>query len=186
MTERIIVAVKDLLPASLKGIGGVIKTEIGKEGKAGFPGFAWNLIGSKANDVLRGTLNGDVFELLARGWCAARELHKYTDPTKHPRGERSVVFLGQHTLTCKAYPMIIVTVGPTQYPPLRLTLELKATFRTAALTVQDGHIRSLDAGDCSVSAQLKYGEIKLHDELKSRNITLPGKLEFEAPGLAIH
>jgi hypothetical protein len=185
MTEGIIVTVQDLLPANLKGMDEVIETALGKEGNVGFPGFAWKVIGSEANDALRGTLNGDEFELLARGWCAARELHKYTDRVEHPLGERSVVFLGEHTLVSNAYPVIIVTVGPTQYPPLRLTLELKAIFRTAALTIQDGHIRTLSAGDCSVSAQLKYGEFKLHDELKSRDVTLPGKLEFKAPGLAI-
>lgn len=186
MTEQIAVTVKDLLPASLKGINEVIQMELGKENNPGFPGFVWELIGSEGNNALRGALSSDVFELLARGWCAARELHKYTDRTEHPRGERSVVFLGEHTLTSTAYPVIIVSVGATQFRPLRLTLELKANFRTAALTIQDGHIRTLSAGDCSVSAQLKYGEFKLHDELKSRDVTLPGKLEFDKPGLAIH
>ena len=185
MTERIVVAVRDLLPADLNRMDQVIETELGKEHGAGFPGFVWKLIGSEANDALRATLSSDMFELLAKGWCVARELHKYSDRAKHPPGERSIVFLGEHTLTSSVYPVIIVTVGPTQYPPLRLTLELKATFRTAALTIQDGHIRALSAGDCAVSAQLKYGELKLHDELKSRDVTLPGKLEFEAPGLAL-
>jgi hypothetical protein len=186
MPEQKAVTVEDLLPARVQGIDEVIATELAKDGNTSLPVFALKLLGSEANDALRGALNIDVCELLARGWCAARELHKFTDCAKHPRGERSIVFLGEHSLTCKVHPVITISLGPTQFPPLRMTLELRANFRTAALTIQDGYITALSDGDCSVSTLLKYGEVKLHDELKSRNLTFPGKLKFEAPGLAIH
>lgn len=175
-----------LLPKTLNRFDHIIESEIAKDAKASFPGFAWKMIGTEADDAVRRKLDDtDVFEILTKAWCSARELHKYADRTKHPPREKSVVFLGEHSLTVNIHPDIVIKVGPTQFPPLHFTLELKANVRSAALTIQDGHIKSLGAGDCFATAQLKYGDVNLHDELESKHLFLPGKLEFRKPGLSI-
>jgi hypothetical protein len=70
-------------------------------------------------------------------------------------------------------------------PPLRFTLELTAQFKAVALAIKAGHIGAVGAGECFVSAQLKYGEVNLHPALDSRHVKLPGEFRFAAPGLAI-
>ena len=69
--------------------------------------------------------------------------------------------------------------------PLRFTVVLKGHFRSVALVIRDGCITGLDSGDCSVSAQLKCGEVPLHKEAESRHVILPGYLVFPLPGVAI-
>jgi hypothetical protein len=185
MTSAATITVRDLLPANLDQMDHVMQVELNKENTAGLPAYAWKLIGSGANDAVHDALDLDIFELLAQGWCIARELHEYTDPTRHPPAEKSTVFLGSHTLTTVLHPTIVVTVEGIKYPPLNLALALNADFRAAALSIQNGHITSLNSGDCAVSAQLKYADVNLHNPLQSRPVTLPGKLTFNTPGLAI-
>jgi hypothetical protein len=162
-----------------------LQAELKRQGADDFPGFAWKIISSDAHEQIHQALNVDAFELLARGWSTARELEKYADPKLHPPAERSDVFLGEHTLTSTAQPEIVVTVGGVRFRPITLTLELNANFRSAGLTIQNGHIVALHAGDCWVSAQLKFGDQDLHVPLESKRLQLPGELIFPSPGLPI-
>jgi len=68
---------------------------------------------------------------------------------------------------------------------LALYPDVDCAFRSAALSICDGHITAIDAGDCSVGAQLKYKDMKLHKELESREMKLPGRLQLQPPGLEI-
>ena len=65
------------------------------------------------------------------------------------------------------------------------TVELKAAFRCADLTIQDGRIVEIAGGDCQATAQLKYRDTKLHKALKSRQVALTRPCVLAAPGLAI-
>jgi hypothetical protein len=188
MTEQSGVLVSELLPDSFSRMDQVVQSELSKNasvGEAKLPRFAWHLIESQTTKALHDVLACDVFELLARAWCTARELHKYADESEHPRTERSIVSLGEHVLATAVHPVIVVIIGSLRCPPLRFTLELNATFRSAVLLIRGGYIKSLSAGDCTVGAQLKYGEQPLHDELKSKTVTVPGQFDFAAPGLKL-
>jgi len=83
------------------------------------------------------------------------------------------------------HPILDVTIGVIGHVRLRFTLALAAEFRSAELSIRDGHIVAIGAGDCSVSAQLKYDEVNLHDELKSRIVKLSEPIRLAPPGLAI-
>lgn len=188
MTEASGCRVRELLPDDLEHMDEVIKDELVREsgGQAvSLPGVALQVAGSKAAEAVYAVMDCDVFELLARAWCTARELHEYKDDVRHPRGQQSTLFLGQHSVTVLVHPILSVNIGPIRCAPLRFNLELAADFRSAELSILDGHIVAVAAGDCSVSAQLKYGSVALHDKVKSRDVKLARPLELRAPGLSI-
>jgi hypothetical protein len=179
------VMVSELLPNTFNGMEGVVRDELSKNPAMGLASSMWGFVGSTATDAIRSRLNFDVVELLGRGWVFARELHEYKDPVKHPRGQSSILHLGEHKMTTELHPVLTLMIGPLQPPALRFTLEITAHIRSAALAIRDGHITGLGSGDCFLSAQLKYREFPLHNPLETRRVTLPGHYPFKAPGLAI-
>lgn len=178
------VMVNDLLPGTFNRMEGVVRNEFSKDPAMGMASRVSGLIGSTVTGAILKRLNFDVVELLGRGWVFARELHEYKDPTKHPPGESSIVYLGKHKMKTELYPVLTLIIGPITRE-LRFTLEVTANINSVALSIRDAHIIGLGTGDCSVQAQLKYREFALHDALESRKLTLPGHYDFQAPGLAI-
>lgn len=188
MAEHYGCTVRELLPDRLERMPKILEEKFAEnhsEGRADFPGFAWEVIGSKATEAIQKSLDCDVFELLARAWCKARELQELTASGKYPPGQEATVFLGTHKLATQVHPVLVVTVFSIEGPRLRFTLELAAEFHSAALSILDGHITGIAAGDCSVSAQLKYGEVDLHKKLKSKSLKLFKPIKLTPPGLAI-
>ena len=178
--------VRDLLPDRFDDLDKVVGDELRPgEGGKGFPAMAIRVAGEKAADAVKDALDCDLFETLARAWSNARELREYKDPARHPPGERSSVFLADHKLSATLHPVLDVRVAALAQAKLRFTVELKAAFRCADLTVQDGRIVEIAAGDCQATAQLKYGDTPLHKPMKSRQVTLSKPCRLPAPGLAI-
>ena len=136
--------------------------------------------------AIAGALDVDVFEILAGAWAKARELHEYsTAAGKHPAGETSTVFLGEHELAAELHPTVELTFAAVSHVSLKFTLHLAARLRAAQLTIRNGHIIEIGRCDGSVSAQLKYGETPLHDELKSKDLPLIPSLPLPEPGVRI-
>lgn len=185
MDEQSGVSVKEFLPDKLDGMVDAVKQEACSDPNAGTAKLAWNFIGFEATKALRSALDCDVFELLAQAWCTARELREYTDRSKHPPEEISVLHLGDHKLKTNVDVVLEIAVGELSLTRLRFTVELAAHFRSAALSIRDGHVTDLASGDCSVSAQVKYRDTELHKPMESRKVTLPGRIAFRTPGLAI-
>jgi hypothetical protein len=183
MTEGSELQVRDLLPNSAQ-MEPTIKEALCKDPGIGAARLAWGVIGSQASESLKSVLDFDVFQVLAKGWCLVKELHEYTDRSKHPSGERSVVYLGEHTFVKDVYPTLNITIGSFKGVSLRFTLELTANIRSIALAICDGCITSVGSGDGDVSAQLKYGGIALNTQ-QSKKVPFPAHIPFKAPGLAI-
>jgi hypothetical protein len=182
------VTVRELLPQALAGVEQTMLNGLAQDSPSGnpsLPGFARQIAASEATAVIQKSLDCDVFSLLARGWGLARELKSYTDRSRYPPGTTSVVYLGEHSVTTEVHPVLTLVIGSIECRPLRFTVVLKGHFRSAALVIRDGCITGLDSGDCSVSAQLKYGEVPLHKEAESRHVILPGHLVFSPPGVII-
>jgi len=175
--------VRDLLPSELQ-IERTMKEALSDEGGAGTTRLAWGVIGAQASDAVKSVLNMDALELLGRAWSVAKALHEYTDRSKHPEGERSVVYLGSHRLKKTVYPQLAVTIEPFKPVTLRFALDLVADIRSIALAICNGHITSTGAGDGNLGAQLRYGDIALN-KLQQRKVTFPGSFAFKDPGLAI-
>jgi len=184
MTEQSGCQIRQLLPSSLEQMEGTLKNELCKDPGVSQSKLAWGFVGSEATEAVQSVLNCDVFELVAQGWCVAKELHEYTDTTRHPPGERSIVYLGGHSFVKTIYPVLDITIGSYKCTSLRFTLELAANFRAVALAISDGHITGAGAGDGDVSAQLKYGGVTLHNK-ETRKMPFPARIEFKSPGLAI-
>jgi len=187
MTELSGIALRDLLPESFEGMADLVRKESSRNpapGQASVPDFAWKLIGAKAGDALRESLDGDLFTSFAKGWCLCRELHEYSDPAKHPPGETSLVFLGEHNAT-QTVPLVLdLALGPIPLLSLPFSLDLTAAFESAGLVIQDGRITGLAAGKCHVRAQLRYGNVNLHKAKETRKLNLPAQLDFR-PGWRI-
>jgi hypothetical protein len=183
MTEQSALQVRDLLPDGLQ-LGQTVEAALRSNGGVGAAKFAWRVIGSEATSALKGVLSLDVFEVVARVWCGAKELHDFTDRSKHPAGEKSVVYLGEHAFSKIIYPTLAITIGPYKCPPLRFTLELATTIRSIALAICDGRITSAGAGDGDVTGRLSYGDVDLTKQ-QSRKVPFPAHVAFTAPGLAI-
>ncbi|MBS0432023.1 MAG: hypothetical protein JSS21_06415 [Proteobacteria bacterium] len=188
MSDSSVVEVCKLLPDKFDQFDETLQKEaVVESGQASpsIPGFAWKMVASEAQQDMHDALHMDVFSVLARGWCLARELHQYTDKAKYPPDQTSILTLGKHPASVDLHPVLALSVGEIRFRPLRFTLTLTADFNTATLLIRNGCIIGVASGDCDVGAQLKYGAIPLHQPLKSRHVTLPGRRLFDAPGLAI-
>ena len=184
MNEQSGCQIRELLPVSFDGMAGTMRTELCKQNGVTRGQLAWGFVGLEASSAVRSVLDGDVFEWVARGWCAAEELYEYTDPAKHPPNERAIVHLGEHAFVKVLHPVLEVMVGPIHCGSLRFTLELAANFRAVALAIVRAHIVAVDAGDGFVSAKLKYGDVTLHNA-ETRKVSFPAHLALQPPGLAI-
>ena len=151
---------------------------------ASIPGFIWSVVGARATEAVRGVLDCDVFEQLARAWAKARELKEYAHPSKHPADQEFTEFLGDHTLVAKMHPVVEIGLRGYGKTRLRFTLELSAKIHTAELRILGGRIVAIGAGEGLVAVQLKYRNVKLHDELESVAAKLSQPFVL-SPGLAI-
>lgn len=175
--------IRDLLPDSLQ-IEQTMKGALSQNRGAEAPKLAWNVVGSQASDALKSVLNINVLDALGEAWSVVSQLHEYTDRSKHPEGERSVVYLGGHEFVKTLYPQLTVTIEPFEPVLLRFALDLIADIRSVALAICNGFITSTGAGDGALSAQLKYGDLPLNKP-QQKKVQFPGSFAFKAPGLAI-
>jgi hypothetical protein len=183
MAEPAQLQVRDLLPNGLQ-IDQTMKEALSQDPGIGATRLAWGVIGSQATAALKSVLNIDVLQLLGSAWCVAKELHEFTDRSKHPEGERSVVYLGSHRFKKTVYPQLVVTIEPFKPVTLRFSLDLIADIRSMALAICNGCITSTGGGDGALSAQLKYGDLALN-KMQPRKVAFPGSFDFKPPGLAI-
>jgi len=184
MSEQRAIRAADLLPEHLE-LGPAVEEAMRADPGLKGLGAAWSLVGDQAWAKLRGLLDCDLFELLGQAWVKAKALQDYADPVKHPPGETAVVPLAEHKFVRELHPTLEVTLSGCPPVPLRFTIALAAQFKGLALTIGDGHIKALTLGEASVSAQLKYGSVKLTDEKQSNKVQLPGRHVFDPPGLKI-
>jgi hypothetical protein len=185
MTDASGYKLRELLPARIDALSGVLRSELKQQDAGDALGHVWTHLGSTAADKMADELDVDLFEVLAHGWGVARELREYADSAKHPPGKRSVVYAGKHKFTTTLHPTVEITVEGYPARTLRFTLELIATFKTIALGIENGRIIDAGAGTGEVSAQLKYGNEPLHPAVVSQPINLSGRVKFKPPGIAI-
>jgi hypothetical protein len=179
-------SVADLLPSRLDHLDAALEREKASNAQlASLPGIAMGVVGERVDAAVRETLGCDVFQVLAGAWAKARELHEYADETKHPAGETSTMYLGEHALGVDLHPTVDVVVSGLATFELRFTLTLQAALRLAELTIRSHHIVELGKCDAALQAVLSYGGIPLHTPLQSRRVTLSTPLAFAAPGIPI-
>lgn len=183
MTEPDQLEIRDLLPSTLN-VEQTMKDALSQDRGTGAAKLAWGVVGSQASDALKSVLDMNVLDVLGGAWSAVSQLHEYTDRSKHPEGERSVVYLGSHTFVKTLYPQLTVTIEPLAPVKLRFALDLIADIQSIALAICNGYITSTGAGDGALSAQLKYGSLALNKP-QQKKVHFPGSFAFKAPGLPI-
>jgi hypothetical protein len=184
MAEQSGIKVADLFPDGFE-LGTSMAEAARADPESETASLPWRLVAGPAGESLRGLLDCDLLELLAKGWLEAKAFRNYADPAKYPPDEIVGVALADHRFVREIHPALEVSLAGCRPVRLRFTVALAASFSGVALSIRDGHILGGTLGDGTVSAQLKYGAVKLTDEKKSRTLKLPGRFSFAAPGLRI-
>jgi hypothetical protein len=177
--------VADLLPARLSGMKSAVEGKMREDPDVGGLKLAWGFIASQLQETLRNVLDCPAIDLLGDAWTTAEEVREAADPARHGPDEVSVVHLGAHEFVREIHPVVTVTIGSCPPQELRFTISLAANFDGVALSIRDGRITSGRTGDAHVSAQLKYGEVPLHEPSEAGKRALPGSFAFAAPGLKV-
>jgi hypothetical protein len=119
--------------------------------------------------------------VLARGWVDAKELLEYTDPTRHPPGERNVVALGRGSTSHSWDIAVDLTVNGTKVAKaLALVLTAQLEVEGLQLGIVDGCVESVACGKLALSGSLECEE-KTLTNFPLRKIDLPGEHHFEHP-----
>lgn len=183
MADRI--PLSALLPDRLDSIADRAQARLCDNEEIGGMKLAWDFIGKELHKALKSVLDHDLLDILGRAWAEAAALAEYADPQKHPRGERSVVALGEHELAHDLRPVVAVTVGSCPCVELEFVLALTAHVGGVRLSILDGHVVGGDLGELWASAQLSFEGRPLHPPRESTRFGVPGEFHFGAPGIEI-
>lgn len=171
MPESTPLSLRMLLPERLEHMEEAVRDAVGAEGNLKPGRVAWRFFGEKVADCLQGAIDTDVLKLLASAWSRVRELRAYAGPPDDLRGQTIAVTLGKHELTHTVHLDLELTInGASAGPPVRLDLDLRAVIESVVLIVRDGCVIGAGSGEGTVSAQLKYKGVKLHDEVRSASL----------------
>jgi hypothetical protein len=176
---------KELLPDRFDRLSEESKKEICTDENVSHMRLAWGYIASQVDDSIRGVLDLDLFDLLAKAWANGKLLCEYADPAKHPPGQREVLNVGDYAFDRELHPTVEVTIASRPCAELEFTLKLIGHFSGLHLTIMDGHILSCGSGDAWASAKLSYHDVPLHKERETKKLALPGYVPFDPPGIAI-
>lgn len=185
MPDNSALQLRKLLPERLEHMEKAVRDADGDDEGLDHGRVVWRSFGEKAADCIQGALDVDVLKLLAIAWSKVRELHAYAGPPAHLRGKTIVVTLGQHEFTHTVHLDLEVTMNGTSVGrPIRLDLDLIAEIESVALTVRDGRVIGVGGGEGSVSLQLKYKDVRLHDEVRSARLSRRDYLALD-PGITV-
>jgi hypothetical protein len=175
----------DLLPERLDKVAEEARKTLCENEDIGCMKLAWDYVGTELQGALKSALDCDALSVFAKTWAAADKLSDYSDPAKHPPGERSVIELGAHEIKRELEPVVAVTVGSCPCIELKFTFAVTGSFGGVKLSVMNAHITGGSPGEAWASGQLSYNGVPLHQPAESRKLPLPGTFEFAAPGIPI-
>lgn len=171
------VELADLISSGLQAVGDRVEEELQSSDAARSAGVAWSLVKSEAESRLKEALAADALEIVAAAWAKAQELKKYSDPAQYPPDQSVVVHLGEHKVACRLQPELEVRFEGMAIRTVKFTLDLIARFKSAALTIRGGRVRTVAPGQCSAQAVLRYGSVKLKEE-QTPEVRFPGHFDL--------
>jgi hypothetical protein len=111
-----------------------------------------------ANDALasaaEGLLDLDIGDVLIYAWRTQKRLADAARETQRAPGRREVVQLASHQVTSTYYPAVDLMVDDVRVHTFHFQLDLVLTIDVAAVTVQNGRLVSVKAGDGSAAGTL--------------------------------
>ncbi|MEO8042536.1 MAG: hypothetical protein ABI646_08005 [Acidobacteriota bacterium] len=184
--------VTDLLPRDFESMEAVVDEQIAADPELSrnqLPRMVHRIIAKRATNAILAALNKSILLILPAAWSRAPELTEYSDETKHPSGEETTLFLGEHKFEIDYKPIVNVRILTFQRPLLKFRLILSTQVRSASITIRNGHIVSVGECDCAVEAELKHiideidppKETGFHLKLKSRELKLVDAYELKSP-----
>ena len=174
-----------LLPDRLNSMAERVKTRLSDSEEVGGMRLAWGYIGKEIQGALKSALDCDLLEILGKAWAQASPLVDFSDPNKHPPGERTFVELSEHKVGRDLHPVIAISLGALPSVELRFTFAVTAHVGGVRLAILDNHIIGGDLGEAWASAQLSYEGTPLHPASRSTKVAFPGAFHFAAPGIEI-
>jgi hypothetical protein len=128
-------------------------------------------------------LETDVFGLIAQGWVKLRAVRDAAKKSLESPDTTTMVTLGEHKITTDCHPVLELKLAELTLTELKFTVELEVMFKSVKLAIRDARIRSLAPGEASVTARLKYGQVKLKEQ-STKSWQLPGTIEMDE-GIAV-
>jgi hypothetical protein len=111
--------------------------------------------------VADGLLNLDLGDLVIAGWRKQAELADAAERTATNPGTSQVVKLATHRISSVHRPYVELLLNEQHLTNVNFELDIEFVVTALAVTVRDGHVVSLHAGDCDVSAALAAEGIRL-------------------------
>jgi hypothetical protein len=142
-------------------------------------GHLKGLAASVGAGKLNQALDTDIYELLAQAWAKVQAVRESAAKSRGTPGQTTVVTLSQHDFTHTCHPTLTFSVADMPLPELKLTLELVATFKGVALSIEDARLRALAPGEASVTVRLKYKSVTLWEK-PTPAWKLPGEIHLGA------
>jgi hypothetical protein len=180
MAENASIEMSELLPSSIEDLGEEIRRHMEEEGGAGGR-VRWSAAGGAALKAIREQLSFDVARGFAAAWAEFEGLRDYRDAEKHPRGRDEPYSLGKNCVELEAEPLLVVSLGPFEAPPIRFGYTISAEFDAVELTIRDGAVQAAALAGCKIAGVLTLKERQLHEPCQLAAGRLPGRLEFDPP-----
>ena len=111
--------------------------------------------------VADGLLNLDLGDLVIAGWRKQAELADAAERTAANPGTSQVVKLATHRISSVHRPYVELLLDDVHLTNVNFELDIEFVVTALAVTVRDGHVVSLHAGDCDVTATLAAEGIRL-------------------------
>jgi hypothetical protein len=111
--------------------------------------------------VADGLLNLDLGNLVIAGWRKQAELADAAERTAANPGTSQVVKLATHRISSVHRPYVELLLDDVHLTNVNFELDIEFVVTALAVTVRDGHVVSLHAGDCDVTATLAAEGIRL-------------------------
>ena len=174
------IEMSELLPSSIEDLGEKIRRHMEEEGGAGGR-VRWSAAGGAALKAIREKLSFDVARCFAAAWAEYEGLRDYRDAEKHPPGRDEPYALGKNSVELEAEPLLVISLGGFEAPPLSFGYTISAEFEAVELTIRDGAVQAAALGGGKVAAVLTLKGRELHEPCQLAGARLPGRLEFDPP-----
>lgn len=142
-------------------------------------GHLSGLAASVGAGKLNKALDTDIYVLLAQAWAKVQTVREAAAKSRGTPRQTTVVTLSQHDFTHTCYPTLTFSIAGMPLPELKLTLELVATFKGVALSIEDARVCALAPGEASMAVRLKYKNVTLWEK-PTRAWKLPGEIPLGA------
>jgi hypothetical protein len=116
---------------------------------------------SEIATVAHGLLDLDLGDLVVAGWRKHAALTAAVERTSANPGSAEVVELAAHRITSVYQPFVGLLINDVRVATIRFELRTEFLVKALVVTVRNGHLASLRAGTCELTATLAAAGLRL-------------------------